>query len=102
MKANTIAAWTAAALLGVAGAAHAQSGAASPPISGQSGAASGASTQGPVENEIRTQLLAMGYTDVGPVTESEAGVYETRAKREGQVVMLRIDAKKGEIRERKG
>jgi hypothetical protein len=102
MKANTIAALTAAAMLGLSGAAYAQS---SPPISGKSGAASGSSTMqraGTVEDEIKTQLLAMGYTDVGQVTESGAGVYETKAKRDGQVVMLRIDAKSGEIRERKG
>ena len=106
MKANMIAALAAAAMFGLAGAAQAQSqspsGAASPPISGKSGAASGTSTQGPVEYEIKTQLLAMGYTDVGQVTESAAGVYETKAKRDGQAVSLRIDAKSGEIRERKG
>jgi hypothetical protein len=103
-KADTIAALAAAAMLGLGGAAFAQSGAASPPISGQSGASSGSSMQrsGTVEDEIKTQLLAMGYTDVGQVKESQAGVYETKAKRNGQLVMLRIDAKSGEIRESKG
>ena len=106
MKANMIAALAAAAMFGLSGAAYAQSGSASPPISGKSGASSGTSAPAPragaVEDEIKTQLLAMGYTDVGEVTESGAGVYQTKAKRDGQVVMLRIDAKSGEIRERKG
>ncbi len=101
MKANTIAALAGAALLALGGAAQAQSGAASPPTSGKSGAGAGMSTPGAVESEIKTQLLAMGYTDVGPVTEKAAGVYETKAKREGQMVSLQIDAKSGEIRERK-
>jgi hypothetical protein len=101
MKANTIAALAAAAMFGMSGAAYAQS---SPPISGHPGASSGSSMQksGTVEDEIKTQLLAMGYTDVGQVKESEAGVYETKAKRGGQLVLLRIDAKSGEIRESKG
>lgn len=106
MKANMIAALAAAAMFGLAGAAQAQSGAASPPISGKGGASSGTSAPAPragaVEDEIKTQLLAMGYTDVGQVTEKAAGLYETKAKREGQVVSLQIDAKSGEIRERKG
>ena len=104
-KTSTIAALAAAAMFGLAGAAEAQSQApsspASPPISGKSGGAAGTSAQGPVEDEIKTQLLAMGYTDVGQLTESGAGVYETKAKRDGQAVTLLIDAKSGEIRERK-
>lgn len=107
MKANAIAALAAAALLGLAGAAQAQSGATSPStpspsVSGKSGSAAGVSSQGAVEREIKTQLEAMGYTEVGAVKETGAGVYETKAKRDGQVVSLRIDAKSGEIRERKG
>ena len=102
MKAKITAAVAAAALLALGGAAQAQSGATNPPISGQSGSGAGMSTPGAVENEIKNQLLAMGYTDVGPVTEKAAGVYETKATREGQMVSLQIDAKSGEIRERKG
>lgn len=101
-RANTIAALTAAALLGVAGSAQAQSGAQSPAMSGESGAAAGAASQGAVETEIKTQLEAMGYTEVGPVTGTGAGVYSTKAKRDGASVTLDVDARSGEIKERKG
>lgn len=101
-KADMIAALTAAALLGLAGSAQAQSGAQTPAMPGKSGAAAGASSQGAMETEIKTQLEAMGYTEVGPVTGTGAGVYSTKAKRDGESVTLNIDARSGEIKERKG
>lgn len=101
MKLTAIAAFTAAALI-AAGSATAQTSGAPSTSPSRGGAASGSSTQSGLEAEIKTQLEAMGYTDVAPVKQGASGMYETKAKRNGEAVSLMIDAKSGQIREKKG